>query len=72
VHYQCPYNAEIYVHRCGRTARIGRNGDSLNLLTPDDNKAFKQICLTLKKKEDELLRYEVKYNVLEKIKPLID
>lgn len=38
VHYQCPYNAEIYVHRSGRTARIGRKGDSLNLLTPDDNK----------------------------------
>jgi len=44
VHYQCPFNAEIYVHRCGRTARIGRDGDSLNLLTPDDNKQFKTIC----------------------------
>jgi superfamily II DNA/RNA helicase len=26
VHYQCPFNAEIYIHRCGRTARIGRKG----------------------------------------------
>lgn len=26
LHYQCPFNAEVYVHRCGRTARIGRTG----------------------------------------------
>ena len=44
LHYQCPFNAEIYVHRCGRTARIGRKGQSLALLAPDDNKAFKSIC----------------------------
>jgi len=44
VHYQCPFNAEIYVHRCGRTARIGRNGESFALLTPEDNKAFRGIC----------------------------
>jgi superfamily II DNA/RNA helicase len=24
VHYQCPFNGETYVHRSGRTARIGR------------------------------------------------
>lgn len=72
VHYQCPYNAEIYTHRCGRTARIGRNGDALNLLTPDDNKYFRQICQSLKIQEDSLKRFEVKYGVLDKIKPLID
>ena len=44
LHYQCPWNAEIYVHRCGRTARIGRDGECLALLSPDDNKAFKGIC----------------------------
>ena len=72
VHYQCPFNAEVYVHRCGRTARIGRQGDSLNLLTPDDNKSFKGICTALKKQEQSLKQYEVKYHVLEKIRPLID
>jgi len=44
VHYQSPFNAEIYVHRCGRTARIGRSGDSLAILNPEDNKAFRTIC----------------------------
>jgi len=36
VHYQCPFNAEIYVHRCGRTARIGKSGNSLALLSPEE------------------------------------
>lgn len=72
VHYQCPFNAEIYVHRCGRTARIGRKGECLALLTPDDNKNFKSICSVLSKSEDSITMYDVKYTVLEKIKPLID
>lgn len=72
VHYQCPYNAEIYVHRCGRTARVGRNGDSLAILNPEDSKAFRSICLVLKKTEDSFTRFEVQFNVLDKIKPLID
>ena len=50
-HYQCPFNAEVYVHRCGRTARIGRQGESISLLAPEDNKAFRNICQTLKKTE---------------------
>mmetsp|Transcript_17520 Transcript_17520/g.29532 ORF Transcript_17520/g.29532 Transcript_17520/m.29532 type:complete len:159 (+) Transcript_17520:1289-1765(+) len=44
VHYQCPFNAELYIHRCGRTARINRAGECLALLAPEDNKAFKTIC----------------------------
>ena len=38
LHYQCPYNAEVYIHRCGRTARIGRHGEVLALLAPEDEK----------------------------------
>ena len=72
VHYQVPFNAEIYVHRCGRTARIGRQGESLALICPEDNKAFKQICQVLKKTDDSFSMFEVKYTVLDKIKPLID
>lgn len=49
LHYQCPFNAEIYIHRCGRTARIGREGDSLALLAAEDEKNFKLIRKVLKK-----------------------
>ena len=43
LHYQCPFNAEVYIHRCGRTARIGRDGEVLALLSPEDEKSFKGI-----------------------------
>lgn len=54
VHYQCPFNAEIYVHRCGRTARIGKSGETLNLLAADDEKAYRTICQVLKKPVDKV------------------
>lgn len=54
IHYQCPFNAEIYVHRCGRTARIGRSGQSLNLLAAEDEQNFKTICKVLKKSTDDV------------------
>jgi len=47
-------NAEIYVHRSGRTARIGKSGQSLNLLAPEDQNNFKTICNVLKKKTDDV------------------
>lgn len=72
VHYQVPFNAEIYVHRCGRTARIGRKGESLSIISAEDNKSFKQICQVLKKTDESFSMFEVKYNVLDKIRPLID
>jgi len=40
LHYQCPFNAEVYIHRCGRTARIGRDGEVLALLAPEDKGAW--------------------------------
>lgn len=43
LHYQSPFNAEIYVHRSGRTARIGMPGEALALLAPEDEKTFKTI-----------------------------
>lgn len=61
IHYQCPFNAEIYVHRSGRTARIGRSGQSLNLLAPEDQTNFKTICKVLNKKTEDVQMLDVKY-----------
>lgn len=72
VHYQCPFNAETYVHRCGRTARINRGGFSLAILNPEDNKSFRGICQSLSKNENSFQLFGVSYNLLEKIRPLID
>lgn len=34
INYDAPYDAEIYVHRIGRTGRAGREGQSLLMITP--------------------------------------
>ena len=36
VHYQLPENEEYYTHRSGRTARAGKEGTSLAIITPHD------------------------------------
>ncbi|XP_055943163.1 probable ATP-dependent RNA helicase DDX31 [Argiope bruennichi] len=38
VQYSAPSSAEIYVHRIGRTARIGKKGNSLMFLLPSESK----------------------------------
>jgi len=61
IHYQSPFNAEIYVHRCGRTARIGKNGDSLALLAPQDERNFKTLSSVLNKDMGDITMLDVKY-----------
>lgn len=72
LHYQCPFNAEIYIHRCGRTARIGRSGESLALLAAEDEKNFKMIRKVLKKDTQNVEMYQVSYVQLAKLEPLVD
>jgi len=36
VHYSLPENPEYYTHRSGRTARAGKKGTSLSIVTPQD------------------------------------
>lgn len=71
VHYQCPFNAEIYVHRCGRTARIGRSGTSLNLLAAEDEASFKTICKVIKKQVEDVEMLAVKYTTLDMLRPVV-
>ena len=40
VHYQIPAAADVYVHRCGRTARAARDGIAMALVTPADSARF--------------------------------
>ena len=43
INYDFPRDKESYVHRIGRTGRIGKDGRALSLLTPRDDKYFKQV-----------------------------
>jgi len=55
IHYQLPRNAELYVHRSGRTARANRSGMSVLLVAPEDRLAFQKLCSTLKSGTEEHL-----------------
>ena len=71
IHYQSPFNAEIYVHRSGRTARIGRTGESLALLAPQDERNFKTLCAVLKKEINTISMLDVKYSHLELLRSVV-
>jgi len=47
VHYNLPDQAEFYTHRSGRTARAGKRGISIALVTPQDMRKFKFLQQTL-------------------------
>ena len=73
LHYQCPFNAEVYIHRCGRTARIGREGTVLALLAPEDEKPFRAIRkVVLGSADERLVPYSVSYMQLSKLEPLVE
>lgn len=37
IQYDPPSNASSFVHRAGRTARVGKNGSSLIMLMPNED-----------------------------------
>jgi ATP-dependent RNA helicase DeaD len=41
--FDIPKNAEDYTHRIGRTARFGKTGKAISLLSKNDHQAFQQI-----------------------------
>ncbi|MGQ0628979.1 MAG: helicase-related protein, partial [Phycisphaerales bacterium] len=43
VNYDLPDDPEVYVHRIGRTARIGREGVAWSLVTPDQGELLTSI-----------------------------
>jgi ATP-dependent RNA helicase DDX51/DBP6 len=43
VNYDCPVFARTYVHRCGRTARGGREGEAVTLCRPEEVRHFKAL-----------------------------
>jgi len=43
INYDVPEDPEIYIHRIGRTARVGRGGIAWMLITPDQGQLLTQI-----------------------------
>ena len=71
IHYQSPFNAEIYIHRSGRTARIGKSGESLALLAPGDERNFKVLGSVLKRDISAISMLDVKYSHLEMLRSVV-
>jgi ATP-dependent RNA helicase RhlE len=61
VNYELPHVPEDYVHRIGRTARAGRDGQAISLVCVDENKLLKDI--------ERLLNVEIKKEVVAGYEP---
>ena len=61
MNYELPHVPEDYVHRIGRTARAGRDGQAISLVCVDENKLLKDI--------ERLLKFEIPKEVVEGYEP---
>ncbi|XP_051124876.1 DEAD-box ATP-dependent RNA helicase 13 [Andrographis paniculata] len=66
VHFQLPLSAEVYVHRCGRTARASSDGCSIALISPTDASRFAALCNSFSK--ESFQRFPVESSYLPEIK----
>ncbi|KAF8320485.1 DEAD-domain-containing protein [Clavulina sp. PMI_390] len=67
VHYQLPRTADVFVHRNGRTARAKREGFSLQLCGPDEQKAARALLQSLGRAED-VPELAIDYDMMAKLK----
>ncbi|GAC1427466.1 MAG: hypothetical protein NVSMB65_00070 [Chloroflexota bacterium] len=47
INYELPESAELFTHRIGRTGRMGRSGEAITLLSPDEAPKWRQLERTL-------------------------
>merc|ERR1712087_938586 len=57
VNFDIPKNSKDYIHRVGRTARAGRSGRAVTLVTQYDIELFQRIEHFLEKKLEELKEF---------------
>lgn len=50
INFDCPETPQSYVHRVGRTARAGREGLAITLVSETDSEKFKAIKADQEKK----------------------
>lgn len=54
VNYDLPTNIESYIHRIGRTGRIGKQGNAISFLEEADHQMFLKLYNTFKDSEQEI------------------
>jgi len=66
-----PSNAEAFVHRCGRTARIGNKGAAVLLLTPSEESYIDFLNINQKVKLTKMETVQCENNLLDKVRTLL-
>ncbi|KII70281.1 putative ATP-dependent RNA helicase DDX46 [Thelohanellus kitauei] len=54
VNYDCPNHGEDYIHRCGRTGRMGSKGTAITFITPRDAQYLKGILTVVENTNCEI------------------
>ena len=50
INYDCPEDAKAYVHRIGRTGRVGAKGEAITFVTRENHRDFQEIMMVAKNK----------------------
>lgn len=67
VHFQIPRSADTYVHRSGRTARAGHVGVAVALISPGEQRLWRDIWRALRR-TDPVAPLQVEYTFLARIR----
>ena len=66
-----PSNAEAFVHRCGRTARIGNKGAAVLLLTPSEESYIDFLNINQKVKLTKMETVQCENNLVDQVRTLL-
>ncbi|GMG21917.1 unnamed protein product [Ambrosiozyma monospora] len=69
VNFDIPRDPDDFIHRVGRTARAGRNGDALSLITPNDLDRVLAIEERIQRKMEEYGNYSDNDVIKNSLKP---
>jgi len=61
ISYDLPYKGEEFLHRIGRTARAGREGQAITFVTPADGRTYRRLKQYLAGAEEETLSVNFKF-----------
>jgi ATP-dependent RNA helicase RhlE len=61
ISYDLPYKGEEFLHRIGRTARAGREGQAITFVTPADGRTYRRLKQYLAGAEEETLSANFKF-----------
>ncbi|CAD8070421.1 unnamed protein product [Paramecium primaurelia] len=71
IHYQVPFTADTFVHRCGRTARINKEGKTLILIGPKDMARFAKLESDLLSSGIKFEDFKLTFNQVKKSREMI-